>query len=84
MDIENGFLSNSHHSQGSQNMNPLLKLQKQNSMPHQYAPQMYYNPQQLGYMPPQQPQGMFGNFIMNQLSQHMYGSGNNQNIPHWW
>ncbi len=46
---------------------------------------MYYpQPPQMNYMPQQQPQGMFGNFIMNQLSQHMYGSGSNKTIQPWW
>ncbi len=68
-----------------QNSNPLLKLQHQHSMPY-YPPQQMYYPQQqqMNYMPQQQPQGMFGNFIMNQLSQHMYGSGgSNKTIQPW-
>lgn len=91
MDIEhqNGSMSNSHQMQGGSqnninNGNPFFKLQHQNSYPPQMyyppPPPMYYPPQ--GYIPPQQnqqPQGMFGNFIMNQLSQNMNGS--NKNIP---
>jgi hypothetical protein len=93
MDIEHEHMSNSGNSnnniQSSSNGNPFFKLQHQQSMPY-YPPHpqmMYYPPPQPNYMPPpqQQPQGMFGNFIMNQLSQHMYGSGSNKNIqqPPW-
>ncbi len=73
-----------------------------------YAPQMYPPPQMYPLQPmyhqpqqlpqqqqppqPQQPQGMFGNFIMNQLSNHMHGqngnqngnqNGSNKNLPKW-
>jgi len=94
MDIEQDYISNSgnpnNNLQSSSNGNPFFKLQHQQSMPY-YPPHpqmMYYQPPQPNYMPPppqQQPQGMFGNFIMNQLSQHMYGSGSNKNIqqPPW-
>jgi len=86
MDIEPDYLSNSSKSYNSnQNSNPLFKLQHQNSMPYYPPPPMYYPPPPMNYMQPQQPQGMFGNFIMNQLSQHMYGSGSgsNKNIQPW-
>lgn len=58
-----------------------MKLQHQNSLPY-YPQPMYYPPPPVNYMPTQ-PQGMFGNFIMNQLSQHMHGPGPNQNNHHW-
>jgi hypothetical protein len=61
----------------------MMRLQHQNSMPFQQPQYPMYNPQQMNYIPPQQPQGMFGNFIMNQLSQHMY-SGSNKNIQQPW
>lgn len=85
MDIEQNYMSSSHDSyNNSQNNNPLLKLQHQNSMPYYPPPPMYYPPPPpMNYIPPQQPQGMFGNFIMQQLSQHMYGSGSNKNIQPW-
>jgi hypothetical protein len=93
MDIEpNSSMSMSGQSFGSQNNisnsnNPFFKLQHQNSYPQH--PQMYYPPpppmyySPPNYMPPQQghqPQGIFGNFIMNQLSNHMQG-GSGKHIP---
>lgn len=87
-------MHSSQQSWGSQNNmngsgnsnNPFFKLQHQNSFPPQ---QMYYPPPPpMGYYPPpnfmpaqqhHQPQGMFGNFIMNQLSQNLHGS--NKNLP---
>lgn len=91
----NSMSNSGHSNGSQKNINqsnPFFKLQHQNSFP-QYQP-MYYPPP-MGYYPPppnfglqnqqqhpqnqQQPQGMFGNFIMNQLSQHMQG-GSNKNI----
>ena len=98
MDIEPNYLINSGQSNTNHQSN--FKVQHQNSFPPQYyqqphpmfqqpPPNMYHVPGQM-YQPqmypppPQQPQGMFGNFIMNQLSNHMYGtSGSNKNLPQW-
>jgi hypothetical protein len=97
MDVEYNYMNSSMQSMSQSNSS--FKLQHQNSYPpqqfyqppHMYAPQMYpppqmYAPQQMYHQPqqPQQPQGMFGNFIMNQLSNHMHGqSGSNKNLPQW-
>ncbi len=84
-------MSNS-HSTSSQNNIGQCKLNHNHSLPYyptqqqmtmnyypppNFMPPPQYPPQH--YQNPQQPQGMFGNFIMNQLSQHMYGS--NKNLP---
>ena len=65
-----------------------MKLQHQNSYPQNYPPQnmgFYPNQQQNFYPQQQKPQGMFGNFIMDQLTNNMHGSGgsmgSNHNIP---
>jgi len=89
MDIEQDLINNVGYVP-PRCQNPLFKLQHQNSMPQQYynAPMGYYPPPQPQNYPQQQPQGMFGNFIMNQLSNHMQQSnGSNKNIqgqPHHW
>lgn len=97
MDIEPSYILNSENSTNFQK-NSGIKLQHQNSFPqHQqyygqppiYPQNMYYGqpmmyppPQMYPPPPPQQPQGMFGNFIMNQISKHMHDKGgSDKNIP---
>ena len=90
MDIEQDLINNVGYVPPKiTNNNPMFALQHQNSMPQYYQqPMMYYGPPP-NYMPPpqqqqgQQPQGMFGNFIMNQLSSHMHqnNGGSNKSIP---
>lgn len=83
MDIEQNNLKGSSKSYNSKTENPLFKLQHQHSLPYYptQQPMMYYQQPQNNYIP-QQPQGMFGNFIMNQISQNIHGSnGSNKNLP---
>lgn len=66
--------------------NPFMKLQHQNSYPQQNYPppqhgffggQQNFGQQQQPQQ--QQPRGMFGNFIMDQLSGNMNGSQSSSN-----